>query len=84
MKVFKTVLLNCKGEYIPYKLIYFEGNKSFELYNINKDPLEKINIIGLPDSKNTFLEMNNEIKKHLNYIEKTKIKLKLKSIKKFI
>ncbi|WP_167886456.1 MULTISPECIES: sulfatase [unclassified Thermococcus] len=66
----------------PYKLIYYEGDNSYQLYNFEEDPEERKNLINEPDYQKVALYMKEKIKEHLRKIEMSKVRIRLGRLRK--
>ena len=65
----------------PYKLIFYEGNRKYQLYDLRNDPLEKHNLVRSPSHKSILISMKKMIDNHLREIEQSKIKLKIQNLR---
>jgi len=64
----------------PYKLIYYEGDNSYQLYNFEDDPEERNNLISDPNSQEIVSYMKNKIREHLKEIELSKVRIKMRKL----
>lgn len=65
----------------PYKLIFYEGDGRYRLYDIENDPLEKNDLAKSSRYETVLLHLQKKIKKHLKEIEESKIKLKIQTLR---
>jgi len=65
----------------PYKLIYYEGDNSYQLYNFEDDPEERNNLINNPNSQEIVSYTKNKIREHLKEIELSKVRIRLRNLR---
>ncbi|KPU63879.1 hypothetical protein EP1X_01415 [Thermococcus sp. EP1] len=65
----------------PYKLIYYEGDNSYQLYNFEDDPEERNNLINDLNSQEIVSYMKNKIREHLKEIELSKVRIRLRNLR---